>query len=155
MNVGLIVVINSFESEILKTYFITVIKELTDVKLCFVNNGSSEHVHELLTEIAEQSKNAFVVSAKKKKSSNTAIRAGARFLVSQFNLKSIGFIIAPNEFKLLDLLKTYSCNRDTIMIFNQKELEKRSIKQTFYQRLFSVNVILEKLNSGAEIQSAL
>lgn len=151
MNVGLIIVINTFENDLLKAYFITSINELTDCKICFVCNSSSDHVFEVLTEIAEYAENAFVVNARKKKSNTASIRAGARYLGSQFNLKSIGFIVDDDELELLEVLKAYCKHRHAIVSLNQIELSNKSTKQTFYQRLFPVTEYLTKITSNTII----
>ena len=151
MRVGLIIVFNAFDGEALKDNFISAINALSEVKMCLVCNNSSEQVFETLTEIAEVCCNAHVVNTKRKKSDISSVRAGARFMHNQYNLKYLGFIVGLNDAQILEELKAYISNQQTILALNQREQGKKAVKQTFFQRLFSVTEFLEKIAPNSMI----
>jgi len=155
MQIGLIVVFDTFDNYALKESFILTINGMADIKVCLVCNSSSDKVFEALSEIAQHCDNTIVVNINRKKSRVYSIRAGARYLISQHNLKSIGFIVNADHLNLLEQLKSYSIHRSAILSMNIKELKNKSIKQTFYQSLFSVNEYLEKITHKASVQISL
>ncbi|WP_299361841.1 hypothetical protein [Winogradskyella sp.] len=148
MYVGLIIVFNTFDSEVLKEYFITSINAMADVKICLVCNSSNEQVFEVLTEIAEHCNNTNVVNTKRKKLNTASVRAGARYMNNQFNLKYLGFIVGLDNFEILEVLKTYVQHQETIIALNKIEKGNKAVKPTFYQSLFSVTEYLKKIASS-------
>ncbi|MEO1030395.1 MAG: hypothetical protein AAFX55_03270 [Bacteroidota bacterium] len=149
MYVGLIIVFNTFENEALKNHFIASMGTLTDVKICLVSNNNNEQVFEILTEIAEQCDNTDVINTKRRKSKVSAVRAGARYMHNQYNLKYLGFIVGLKDFEIVEVIKGYIEHQETILVLNREELRSKAVKQTFFQRLFSVTQYLEKLTSNS------
>lgn len=152
MQIGLIVVFDTFDNYALKESFILTINGMADIKVCLVCNSGSDKVFESLSEIAQHCDNTIVVNINRKKSRISSVRVGARYLSSQYNLKSIGFIVNVEDLELLEEMSSYSTHRDAILSLNISELKNKSIKQTFYQSLFSVSEYLEKINHKANIQ---
>ena len=151
MYAGLIIVFNTFENETLKEYFVTAINTITDVKICLVCNSDNEQVFEVLTEIAERCHNTSMVNIKRNKSKTSSIRAGARYLSNQFNLKYAGFIVGLDDFEILEVMEAYIVHRQTIVVLHRRERSNRAVRQTFYQSLFSVTEYLEKIASNSII----
>lgn len=145
MYVGLIIVFNTFDNERLKEDFISVINTMQHAKICLVCNSNSDQDFEILSEIAEQCHSANVVNTKRKKSNTTAVRAGARYMFNQFNLKHLGFIVDDDRWELLEVIKDYAQHQEAIVALNTLEKRKKAFKQTFFQSLFSVPDYLSKI----------
>ena len=152
MYVGLIVVINGFENEALKSNYILSIKQLQDVKVCLVCNTSDDRVFEVLSEIVHHCKNATLVNNKRIKSNTASVRAGARYLYSQYNLKYVGCIVGVKNGKSLEILKSYTDHRQSLLEFIQKEKLTKKVKQTYFQSLISIPESLERIDSEANLQ---
>jgi len=92
MKTGIIIIFHNYAEEIDKDFFKEHISKADDVEICLVNNNSNDSTYQLLKEIGEKCKNVSVVNINKFKTDNSAIRAGVRYLVNQFNLREIGYI---------------------------------------------------------------
>lgn len=147
MYVGLIIVFNEFENDVLKSNFISSFNKLKDVKICLVCNNSSDQVFEILSEIAHQNENTTVVNNKRKKSNTASIKAGARYLYSYNHLKYVGYIIGLNACVVLEELKAFIKEYQCILELNQQEIANKKMKLTYYQSLFSISESLVKINS--------
>lgn len=147
MKTGIIIVFNSSEEEIPTDYFIKNINELKDVKLCLVNNNKSDIIFDNLLEISEKCQNVSVVNIRKIKTDASAVRAGARYMFNQFNLKYLGFIVDLNMRQILDTLNLFSLTQNDILTINVQEQSNQLVRKTYFQSLFSLTECLKKLKS--------
>ena len=154
MKIGIIIIFNNNEKDIDTDFFIKQIEQSFNLELCFVNNDSNDNTQLLLNEIKENCSNVSVVNIKKNTSDVSAVRAGARFMFSQFNLKHIGYVntnVLENKTnKLNSLIKTITKNQDSILKHNIEVLKKQDVKPTLYQSLFSVVEYLKSSNKKIE-----
>lgn len=144
-NIGLIIVFDSFENMDLKDYFVANLKKIKDVRVCIVCTNTNDDIFEDLTEIAELCSNTSFVNIKRNKSNISSVRAGARYLSNKYNLKYLGFIAGLNDFEILEVIKEYIQNQETIVTLNKIENENKAFKPTFFQSLFSVTDYLAKI----------
>jgi hypothetical protein len=152
MYVGLIIVFNDLKNEALKSHFVSSFNKIKDVKICLVCNNNSEHVFELLSEVAYQNKNTTVVNNKRKKSNTASIKAGARYLYSFNDLKYVGYIAGLNALEILQELNAFIENYEIVLNLAQQEVADQKIKQTYYQSLFSISESIEKVKSQPILQ---
>lgn len=151
MKIGIIIVFNTFEEDNLKKELLKYFKKAKEVEFCLVNNGQSEYVYESLIDISEQRKNVCVVNIRKKKLETAAVRAGARYMYNNFNLKHLGFISEVSGHELLDMIEFLSMYQKEIIIMNTNNQNTRQIKQTFFQSIFSVSKQINQLNLKSAI----
>lgn len=150
MRIGIIIVFHNDEKNIDTGFFIKHLKQAKNAELCLVNNASRDNTSQKLKEIKESSSltNISIVNIKKFKSNISAVRSGARFMFNQFDLNHIGFISTNMLNKNIDinrLVKAISKNQNDILNYNIKILEKKEMKQTMFQSVFSITECLEKL----------
>jgi hypothetical protein len=149
MKTGIIIVCYNNEHKIDKDLCIKYINNVQNVEFCFVNNNSEDNTHEILKDISETCKNVSVVNINKYKSSTSAVRAGARFMFNEYNLKQLGFI-TTNTFSKYEnlsiLIKVIHENQLKISKYDQKILHTKETKLTLFQSLFSVMDYLAKSN---------
>ncbi len=149
MDNGIIVVLDSFDSSKLKKDYISSLKEMKEVRICFVCNSSEEELLESLTDIAYTCENADVVNANRKKLNTSSVRYGARFMYKNYNLKYLGFIVGKVDFQVLELLKDYAMYKQQIIELQEKIKRNKGIKLTYYQSLFSVVEYLENIMTNS------
>lgn len=90
---------------------------------------------------------------KKKKSDSSAVKAGARFMTSQFNIKHLGYINTSmiRKYQNLSLLiKTIRDNQMDILEYNKRISDEKAMKPTMFQSLFSVVDYLAKIDAKNE-----
>ncbi|OIQ30364.1 MAG: hypothetical protein BM564_03065 [Bacteroidetes bacterium MedPE-SWsnd-G2] len=142
MKTGIIIIFHNREEEIDKDFFKDHISKANDVEICLVNNNSKDNTYQLLKEISEKCKNVSVVNINKFKTGNSAIRAGARYLVNQFNLREIGYIdtslLLPNHKELNNILKVIIEEHDEILKYKKQVSQQKKIKQSMFQCVFSL-----------------
>lgn len=139
MKLGVIIICYNIESSIDILQSSAYINELTNLEICLVNNCSNDNTYELLKEVKEQCSNVSVVNIKKFKTENSAVKAGARYMSSQFNLKHIGYINIENEQSNLSLLiKEIHDHQEGIINHIQNITKSKSVKLTMFQSLFSI-----------------
>jgi Glycosyl transferase family 2 len=149
MKTGIIIICHNNEYHIDKELCIQYINDVQDVEFCLVNNNSEDNTYELLKDIGETCKNVSVVNISKYKSSISAVRAGARFMFNEYNLKQLGFITTntfPKFENLSMLLKVIQENQLDISKYDQKILHTKETKLTLFQSLFPVMDYLAKNN---------
>ncbi|OXA71993.1 hypothetical protein B0A67_09185 [Flavobacterium aquidurense] len=149
MKTGIIIICYNNEYDIEKDLCIKYINDVQDVEFCLVNNNSKDNTYELLKDISGTCKNVSVVNINKYKSSTSAIRAGARFMFNEYNLKQLGFITTNtfNKFENLSmLLKVIQENQIDISKYDQKIFYTKETKLTLFQSLFPVMDYLAKSN---------
>lgn len=106
MNSGVIIIFSNGEQEISKSNLRNLMKIKTN-KLCIVNNGSTDNTLSFLNDIKFNSaKNISVLDIKNNKGVNTAIKAGARSLLSESEFDFIVYL-QSNMLDYLDDLKMY------------------------------------------------
>ena len=150
MKLGMIIVFNCFDKPTLMNFFVKKLKRVKHIQFCLVNNNNSEEALEILTEIAEQCKNTSVINISKSKSNSSAVRAGARYITRHFNLKHIGFIIDLNTREIINILEELTKNQNEALAEITRDQNNRSVKQTLFQRLFSITDYLDNLKIPQE-----
>lgn len=145
MKVGIVIVFNSFEDSTLKEDLIDSINNLNDVSICLVNNKSNEKTDNYLNEISDKCENTSVVNIKKSKSTNSAIRAGARFMFNRHNLKHLGYINDLTSNQLIEIIEIFKINIDEVLDQVVSEQSEKAVKQTLFQKLFSITDTLTAL----------
>ena len=149
MKTGIIIIFHDFENEIDKNFIIDYFEKAISIEFCLVNNDSKDNTYHVLKYIKESCSNVSIVNIKKIKSENSAVRSGARYMVNKFRLFQLGYMNANslNEKQngLNSIIKTICENQDAIINFDFKVLMKSEIKQTLFQRLYSVVDCLNKL----------
>jgi len=142
MKTGIIIIFHNYAEEIDKDFFKEHISKADDVEICLVNNNSNDSTYQLLKEIGEKCKNVSVVNINKFKTDNSAIRAGVRYLVNQFNLREIGYIdtslLLPNQKELNKVLKVIIEEHDEILKYKNQVSQQKKIKQSMFQCVFSL-----------------
>ena len=152
MYVGLIIVFNSINDDQFKTNFQVSLEELADFKICLVCNSGNEQVFESLMEFADPYDNVSVVNTNRKKSNVSAVRAGARFMYKDYNLKHIGYLVGLDDIEILEAIKEFIKQQKAIIILNKIVRNSKPVKQTYYQSLFSVTEYLEILVNKVAMQ---
>jgi glycosyltransferase involved in cell wall biosynthesis len=103
MESGIILAINNIEKEINKSFFEAFIECYKNIKICLVNNGSTDGTENLLAEVQRRfPNNIFVLNIKNMKSNDSALKAGFRFLLSK---KELSQITISNRIEDLEKLK--------------------------------------------------
>ena len=150
MKLGMIIVFNYFDKITLMKFLVKKLKRVKHIQFCLVNNNNCEETLEILTEIAEQCKNTSVINISKSKSNISAVRAGARYMTRHFNLKHIGFIVDLHNHEIIDTIDELAKNQKEILAEIDREQNNRLVKQTLFQRLFSITDYLNKLKLPQE-----
>lgn len=123
------------------------LNKVKNIKICLVNNNSDDNTYDVLKEIRENCESVSVVNIKKFKSDDSAVKAGARYMASQFNLNHLGFVTLNKTNKdksLSELIKEIRDNQVYILKYNQSFINKKGIKLTMFQSLFPVMDYIEK-----------
>lgn len=150
MRIGIIIVFHNNEKDIDTTFFIEHLNQAKNLELCLVNNASKDNTYQLLKEIKESClSNVYLVDVKKFKSDSSAVRSGARFMFNQLDLKHIGYfstsLMNTKKYSINSLIRAISENQDIILKFNITVIEKKEMKQTLFQSVFSITEYLDKL----------
>ena len=149
MKLGIIIICYNNENDIDIGHCVKYLNKVKDIEICLVNNNSKDNTYSVLKEIKEYCGHVSIVDIKKFKSDNSAVKAGARFMSSQFNLKYLGFINTNMISKYQDLsqlIKAILDNQVDILKYNPSFLNKKGIKLTMFQSLFPVMDYLAKIN---------
>tara|TARA_R110000772_G_scaffold90926_1_gene187327 strand:- start:9 stop:494 length:486 start_codon:yes stop_codon:yes gene_type:complete len=149
MKLGIIIICYNIENDIDIGHCVKYLNKVKDIEVCLVNNNSKDNTYNILKEIKEDCVNVSIVDIKKFKSDNSAVKAGARFMSNQFNLKYLGFINTSTISRYEDLsmlIKTIRDNQVDISMYNQSISNKKEIKRTMFQSLFPVMDYLAKIN---------
>ena len=150
MKVGMIVVFDAHNDEILRSQLTETCKKSKRINFCLVDNNCGDKISEVLTDISEECENVTVIHVRKSKRSSIAIRAGARYLNSHFNLKFLGYIIDLGGEKLIEAVELFVNHYEEIKMQEKQSQSNTLTKQEFFQRTFSVTSyykeIIPKLN---------
>ncbi len=150
MKTGIIIICYNNELDIDMNLCIKLINDVKNIELCFVNNNSQDNTYDLLKDISDACENVSLVNINKHKTDISAVRAGARFMFNQFNLKYLGFFTSDRVIKyenLCLLIKDIQDNQVDISNYNESILNKKGTKLTLFKSLFPVMDYLEKRNS--------
>ena len=146
MKTGIIIIFHNNDNEMDPSFFIEQINQTSNLELCLVNNDSKDSTYELLNEVKDSCDNVSVINIRKFKSDVAAVKAGARFLFSAFQLKNVGYVsinmLNTKYHGLNSLIKMIAENQDVIINYSHKPQKK---KQTLFQSLFSVIDYLKNL----------
>jgi hypothetical protein len=150
MKSGIIIIFNNYEKEIDKDTLIKYCSKTKNFEYCFVNNYSKDDTYNVLKYIKEKCENVSVVNVKKLKSEISAVRSGARYFLNNFKLLHIGYINA-NALKeknksLNEIIYFINRNEHDFLEYDKNLLNKSTVKQTHFQRLYSVVDYLIKLD---------
>jgi len=148
MKLGIIIICYNNENDIDIGHCIKYLNKVKNIEICLVNNNSKDNTYFILKEIKEHCKNVSIVNVKKFKSDNSAVKAGARFMSYQFNLKYLGFVNSKriSEYKgLSPLIKAIRDSQIDISNYNESDLNTKGIKLTMFQSLFPVMDYLAKI----------
>ena len=148
MKLGIIVICLNNEKNMDVILCVKYLNKLKDIEICLVNNSSKDNTYELLKEIRDRCKNVSIVDIKKIKSDSSAVKAGMRFMSSQFNLKYVGFVHSKStagyeSFSLL--LKEIVHSQTEISNYNHSILSSKGSKLTMFQSLFPVVDFLDRM----------
>ena len=151
MKTGIIIIFHNNEKDIDTAIFTNQLRQSKDIQFCLVNNASKDNTLLALQDIKDSRlANVSVVDIRKFKSDVSAVRAGARFMFNQFNLKHLGYVCTNllniKHQGLNGLVKAISENHEVIEDYNTQNLKDRGIKLTLFQSLFSVVEYLKKVN---------
>ena len=159
MKMGIIFIFHNNEEDIDPGIFIESLQPQRELELCLVNNDSRDNTYDILQEIKEACKNVSLVNIKKFKSDNSAIRAGARFMFSNFNICHMGYVntfeFSKKYLTINDLIKKICNSQEEILKYHISILKQQQVKQTMFQNIFSVIDYLEKLKVDTPSQSEL
>jgi hypothetical protein len=146
MKLGIIIICHNNEADIDINDCAAYLNEVKNMEICLVNNNSNDTTYDILNEIKEHCSHVSIVNINKYKSDNAAVKAGARFMSNEFNLKYLGFIHMNQYDSLSTLLKKIRDNQIDISQYNQSFMNKKRMKLTLFQSLFPVMEYLAFLN---------
>ncbi len=155
MKTAIIIIFHNYEKKIDKDFFIEHSNKASTIEFCLVNNDSKDFTYSVLKEIKEHCNNVSVVDIKKFKSETSAIRAGTRYMIDQFNINHIGYVNAnllniKNE-ELNDIIKAINKNQDFINKNYYSVFQKGKIKKTLFRSLFSLLDYLKNIKDKKHI----
>ncbi|MEY8850077.1 family 2 glycosyl transferase [Psychroserpens sp. XS_ASV72] len=156
MKTGIIIVFHNYENELHPKVLVNQIQKIVHVPLCLVNNDSKDETYDILKDVRDLCQNVSVVNIKKFKSDMSAVRAGARFLLSQYQLKHLGYIntnLISSNLGFVPFLEVFAAYHNDIIsmgISNQKPS-----KQKTTQPLFSVVDEVQKLKASFQKENIL
>lgn len=150
MKVGMIIVFGNDDEKLLDMNIVDTFKSLPDVFFCLVNNNCSELFGETLMDIADECENVTMIHIKKTKSNSLAVRAGSRFLNNHLNLKFLGYITELKGEDLIKAIEMFGKTKGEIRFDKRNAQSNKLIKQSFFQRIFSVSNYYEQMNLKLE-----
>lgn len=151
MKIGIIIVLDRSHDEILHTNIIDTINGLPEINFCLVNNNCPETLSDILLGISYECNNATVIHIKKNKGSSQAIRVGTRYMNNQFNLKFLGCISDLDVGNMIEAIELFAKHytRNQLQELNQSN---KLLKQTFFQKIFSVSNYYKQINYKLDIK---
>lgn len=144
MKIGIIVLFFNHEEQL---QFKNIFKNIENIELCFVNNGSKDDTLGMLKYIKNEFlPNAHIIDIKKTVQPDAAIRAGSRYFYNIKELYYIGYIHA-NEFKdfnkINTLLDEFNMHKKSLLnAATKKSKIAHKIERKSCNKVFSV---LDKL----------
>lgn len=146
MKVGMIIVFDTNDYKLLEMRAAKLFNSMPQINFCLVNNNCSEMFGEALMDIADECSNVAVVHVKRTKKTSLAVRAGSRYLNNHFNLKFLGYITDLQGEELFEAIKLFAKEYEEIRTSEGNQQSDKLIKQTFFQRIFSVSNYYHKMN---------
>jgi hypothetical protein len=140
MNSGVIIIFSNNEKEISDLYKENLLN-INANKVCFVNNASTDKTLNLLNKIKFESKNNIsILDIKHDKGVKSALKSGARLLLSESEFDFIVYL-ESNMLEYLDVLKGYMIN------FEEKKQDYNSLptrsKRNVLNNVFSIDELLK------------
>lgn len=152
MKVGMIIVFDADDDKIERSQLTKTFKKAKEILFCLVNNNCGELVNEVLTDISDECDNATVIHIRKSKSSSIAVRAGARYINNHFNLKFLGYITGLRGEKLIEAIELFATHYEDIRIQEKQSQSSKLMKQSFFQKIFSVSNYYKQINLKLNIR---
>lgn len=150
MKIGIIIVFCNNERDICSSLLDGLLSIENHVQLCFINNGSEDATLDRLEEFKDTCKlDTVVIDIKKNRGVNNAVKAGARYLFNQNELKHIGYVNADKLSTIQDLyalIKIIETNKYSIIKYNLNTMKSSQIKRLIFKNVFCVLEYLDKLN---------
>ena len=155
MKLGIIIIFNNNEDIIDKHFCASQLNQTKNIEFCLVNNASTDKTYQYLKDIKEDCNSVSLVDIKKYTADSIAVKAGARYLFNAFELNHIGYVSTntPNkeQFSLNELLKAISANKDFILEYDIKMIERQKINKSIMNRIFSVIEYLKVLKPTKQL----
>ena len=143
MKTAIIFIFHNNEKSIDKDFFIEYLNKSQCLEFCFVNNDSKDKTYQVLNEIMGQCKNVSVVNIRKHKTDISAVRAGIRFMINQFNLEKIGYayskIVSYKQTELNNIIQLIIENQNCIVSYKNTAIQIKGLNQTLFQSIFSLS----------------
>jgi len=141
MNSGLIIIFSNNENEI-NDFNKKYLSNINTNKICFVNNASKDNTLSLLNDIQFKSKkNISILDIKHDKGLKSAIKSGARLLLSESEFDFIVYLKS-------NMLESLSDLTDYITDFQENKQDYTSLptrsKRNVLNDVFSINELLKK-----------
>ena len=144
MKVGLIIVFDSSDYDLIKSNVSEILHKTEEVSFCLVNNNCSELFGSQLQELAEEHDNVNVIHIKKRKPSSWAVRAGSRYMNSKFNLKFLGYISDLKGKELVNAIEIFAKDHNQLRRDSMFNGFDKLVKQSFLDKIFSVKTYYER-----------
>jgi hypothetical protein len=141
MNSGVIIIFSNNEKDINDLYKENLLA-INANKVCFVNNASTDNTLNLLNNIKFESKiNISILDIKHDKGVKSALKSGARLLLSESEFDFIVYL-QSNMLEYLEVLKGYLIN------FEENKQDYNSLptrsKRNVLNNVFSIDELLKK-----------
>lgn len=142
MKIGIIIIFFNNEKDINISLFNELFNLKKHTQLCLVNNGSSDGTLEKLQEFKlTYESNINILDVKRNKGDEAAIKAGARYLFNQNEIKHIGYLNVEKCNSVQDLktlLMALLNHKEDIIQYNLKTLGRHLGQRTLIKNIFSV-----------------
>jgi len=149
MRIGIIIIFHDNEVEIDANHCIQCLKHANKLEICLVDNNSMDNTQEVLKEIKEECHNISLVNIKKFKSDAAAVRAGARFMINNFDLNHLGYVsvnsLNKEIFGLNNMIKALQENQARITDHCVSNSSLQKTNRTIFQNIFPVMDCFEKV----------
>lgn len=152
MKTGVIIIFHNNAKDVNPSIFIENIIKVSDLKICFVNNNSRDNTAFILEIIADRCDNVSLVNIKKTKSDISAIRAGARFMNSRYNLDKIAYVstnlLNTKYHGLNALIHAIVDNQEDILNYNKNVFQGKKNHNSIFKSMFSLVDYLKTLKTN-------
>lgn len=145
MKLGIIIVCQNNENELNERFYRSYVAQLQEIEVCLVNNNSSDATFDMLNSLSDDCPNVSVVHMKKSKPSLAAVRAGARYMYNEFNLKHVGYVLNFKKMNMQIFFETVYQNKEHILLYNLQLQNSGNSRKSLIRALFSIDDYLEKL----------
>lgn len=139
MKLGIIIVIDSIDEELVSSSISQIFENEEKVSFCLVNNNCSDAFSDQLQDLTDQYENADLIHLKKRKSNKWAVRAGSRFMNNHQNLSFLGYVVDLKGNDIVAALQVFLKNQDQFSSQQSRQQKNKLLRQTFFDNIFSVN----------------